>query len=940
MAVTNPIQVATDPQYRLAGGTNNGGVNPFYFKVGTNLYQVLMASQLASPKAINIFKRAVSDIGGTWVEKDSANSPDAGSQKGDAQAFYNSGTGIIAVMYMMSDGTGIKIAEFDTGTDTWGAPSAELTYTTFGTTFVFVQRSDATYVVIGTTTSAHAFYATYNGAWSATTVIIASGVEIFGGIIDPNDVIHFLLNQSGFALHYRQLSAAYALGSATQIAASIPFNEGGIPTLVFWGSASIAIGYIHNSEVHASIGTPLAAPAFTDHTVYTATSTPARSTVVVDLSGALNLFFILYDAGSSPIVDEMDYSTFDGVSTWTAPTLFYDETAYPPANAPENPADEFLHTLQPIELDQGWTAATTMETVVAAQNYCTGFFLEVTGPTLRLTKTVSGGTAMAAMWLLTGTGSSQTVSGAGDTGVVSVANGTYALSESTGPDGYTAGAWDCGAAVMPTPTTVIVNDSGTATVLPYQIPSDSTYSQFLNGTTPTYFHVGTNLYCVLCNAHTLGVFKRAAASAGGSWTLMDSSHSPDAGSQSRYAKVTINSGGTILAVAYLTTGQTSVKICTFNTGTDTWGTATAGVTVESPLTTFAFVQRSDNTFVVVGGGTNHLYYITNTGGTWSGPTNLFLNPTKVIDGCIDSSDRIHFLDIAVSPGTEYRQLSSTYVLGSPSAILAATSPTAATYPSIRIWAGTAIAITGIDFAGAPAFKAQVFIGTPLATPSLTAYTIATPAAGHTLGYVRTADSSGGALNSFYTDTDISTPFMKVMQSTFDGVSTWSAPTAFYDAVANPPSNGVATAGQAIQGTQAIDLAAGWTIASAMNTTGPVSTGELIESITPTGQVVCTITNTFGAGPFTAACPSPIYVVGTPYDSFVTVTGGTGPYTFALKSGSLPTGLSLNASTGEITGTPSADGPFSFVIEVTDSLGAKTDTSTCSAGRCPGTKSLL
>jgi hypothetical protein len=106
------------------------------------------------------------------------------------------------------------------------------------------------------------------------------------------------------------------------------------------------------------------------------------------------------------------------------------------------------------------------------------------------------------------------------------------------------------------------------------------------------------------------------------------------------------------------------------------------------------------------------------------------------------------------------------------------------------------------------------------------------------------------------------------------------------------------------------------------------------------DVVCTITNTFGTPPFRASCPSPIYVVGTPYSSFVTVVGGVPPYTFAVLSGSLPTGLSLNATTGEISGTPSAAGPFTFVIEVTDDNGDHADTSSCSAGRCPGTRSII
>jgi outer membrane protein assembly factor BamB len=48
-------------------------------------------------------------------------------------------------------------------------------------------------------------------------------------------------------------------------------------------------------------------------------------------------------------------------------------------------------------------------------------------------------------------------------------------------------------------------------------------------------------------------------------------------------------------------------------------------------------------------------------------------------------------------------------------------------------------------------------------------------------------------------------------------------------------------------------------------------------------------------------------VGTPMASFspLTPSGGTTPYTYSITSGILPTGLSLNASTGAVTGTPNA-----------------------------------
>ena len=61
--------------------------------------------------------------------------------------------------------------------------------------------------------------------------------------------------------------------------------------------------------------------------------------------------------------------------------------------------------------------------------------------------------------------------------------------------------------------------------------------------------------------------------------------------------------------------------------------------------------------------------------------------------------------------------------------------------------------------------------------------------------------------------------------------------------------------------------------------------------------------------------------GVAYDETVIGAGGSGPYTFAVTLGALPTGISLNGSTGELTGTPSAQGVYNFTVTATDSLSA-------------------
>ena len=59
------------------------------------------------------------------------------------------------------------------------------------------------------------------------------------------------------------------------------------------------------------------------------------------------------------------------------------------------------------------------------------------------------------------------------------------------------------------------------------------------------------------------------------------------------------------------------------------------------------------------------------------------------------------------------------------------------------------------------------------------------------------------------------------------------------------------------------------------------------------------------------------VIGSAYSQTISASGGTSPYTFAVTTGSLPTGLSLSTS-GVISGTPTAVGSFTFRIQATDS----------------------
>ena len=85
---------------------------------------------------------------------------------------------------------------------------------------------------------------------------------------------------------------------------------------------------------------------------------------------------------------------------------------------------------------------------------------------------------------------------------------------------------------------------------------------------------------------------------------------------------------------------------------------------------------------------------------------------------------------------------------------------------------------------------------------------------------------------------------------------------------------------------------------------------------------CTVTvNAPDAAPTITTDTLPNGKVGEAYSHTLTATG-TAPITWSIDGG-LPAGLSLNADTGEISGTPTADGTAKFTVKATNSAGSNT-----------------
>jgi hypothetical protein len=105
---------------------------------------------------------------------------------------------------------------------------------------------------------------------------------------------------------------------------------------------------------------------------------------------------------------------------------------------------------------------------------------------------------------------------------------------------------------------------------------------------------------------------------------------------------------------------------------------------------------------------------------------------------------------------------------------------------------------------------------------------------------------------------------------------------------------------------------------------PTAAGTYNFDVTATDTAGSTTTKSYTVIINSAVSVSPATLPNTTqniaYSQTVSASNGTGTKTFSISSGSLPTGLSINAGTGVISGTPTTAGTYNFTVTATDSVG--------------------
>ena len=98
------------------------------------------------------------------------------------------------------------------------------------------------------------------------------------------------------------------------------------------------------------------------------------------------------------------------------------------------------------------------------------------------------------------------------------------------------------------------------------------------------------------------------------------------------------------------------------------------------------------------------------------------------------------------------------------------------------------------------------------------------------------------------------------------------------------------------------------------------TVQVTDSSSPAGTASANLSITVAAAaqsPSITTTSLPSATTGTAYSATLQASGGTTPYNWTLSAGTLPAGLTLAASTGVISGTPTTAGTVSFTVQVTD-----------------------
>ena len=203
----------------------------------------------------------------------------------------------------------------------------------------------------------------------------------------------------------------------------------------------------------------------------------------------------------------------------------------------------------------------------------------------------------------------------------------------------------------------------------------------------------------------------------------------------------------------------------------------------------------------------------------------------------------------------------------------------------------------------------------------------TPTRAGTYPFIVTATTTVGPVT-----TAVQLPYTIIINPAIAFPSTklaaWTVGVAGYNqTIALVPGTGTGAATFAVTSAKGLPTGLSLNRTTGAITGTPSVAGSYTFTITATDAVGATGAHTYTItvnGPITispAALPNGSANPAKPYHQTITAKGGTPKYSFAVTDGAQPPGLSLNATSGVLSGTPTVAGTYTFTVTVTDAVGA-------------------
>jgi hypothetical protein len=337
--------------------------------------------------------------------------------------------------------------------------------------------------------------------------------------------------------------------------------------------------------------------------------------------------------------------------------------------------------------------------------------------------------------------------------------------------------------------------------------------------------VGANLYCVGVDDTSFGPHVYKSTDQGATWLAMDDGNKPSYDVE--VAVSCFRDGVIYIAVSADRSGPNSdipnehkIRIVPFDTATDLYGTSGSyGPAIQDRTVLIAALST----------GVIRAFYMTGlnvkfsdcTAGTWGSASLVFSSSSNsgVATLVLDADDRTHLVWAENEGGGHVDPI---YIPVEADGTVGSWVDFADIDANIGVDTGL-----GVIYGGAVFFPVldkdfgfvSVFRGTPLTGVSFAETVVYTSPGGSTIvnwPAIRLNAAGFPVLFWVVVDNSDGDPD-QIMMSTFDGTS-WGTPEVFYDAIANPPTDGLTGSDQFLHTIDAIQLSNGrWVLITAMET---------------------------------------------------------------------------------------------------------------------------